>query len=54
VLGQQVVLGRIVRGDGLKFVDWAMPSLVALTIAGICVAGVARLLREERIVFGRS
>ncbi|HUP28843.1 MAG TPA: ABC transporter permease [Usitatibacter sp.] len=54
VLGQQVVLGRIVRGDGLKFVDWAMPSLVALTIAGICVAGVARLLREERIVFGRN
>jgi sodium transport system permease protein len=54
VLGQQVVLGRIVRGDGLKFVDWAMPSLVALTIAGLCVAGVARLLREERIVFGRS
>lgn len=54
VLGQQVVLGRIVRGDGLKFVDWAIPSLVALTIAGICVAGVARLLREERIVFGRS
>ena len=53
VLGQQVVLGRIVRGDGLRFVDWAMPSLVALTIAGICVAGVARLLREERIVFGR-
>jgi sodium transport system permease protein len=53
VLGQQVVLSRIVRGDGLKFVDWAMPSLVALAIAGICVAGVARLLREERIVFGR-
>jgi len=53
VLGQQVVLSRIVRGDGLSFVDWAMPSLVALAIAGICVAGVARLLREERIVFGR-
>ncbi|HET7730508.1 MAG TPA: ABC transporter permease [Usitatibacter sp.] len=53
VLGQQVVLSRIVRGDALRWVDWAMPSLVALTIAFICVAGVARLLREERIVFGR-
>ena len=54
VLGQQVVLARIVRGDGLPFVDWAMPSVVALGIAALCVAGVARLLREERIVFGRS
>jgi sodium transport system permease protein len=53
VLGQQVVLSRIVRGDGMSLVDWAMPSLVAFAIATICVAGVARLLREERIVFGR-
>jgi sodium transport system permease protein len=54
VLGQQVVLTRIVRGDALGAVDWAVPSLVALTIAIGCVALVSRLLREERIVFGRS
>ena len=54
VLGQQVVLTRIVRGDVLGIADWAIPSLVALAIAVSCVALVSRLLREERIVFGRS
>jgi sodium transport system permease protein len=54
VLGQQVVLTRIVRGDALGPADWAVPSLVAVAIAVGAVALVARLLREERIVFGRS
>ena len=54
VLGQQVVLTRVVRGEALSILDWAVPSLVALAIAFACVALVSRLLREERIVFGRS
>jgi sodium transport system permease protein len=54
VLGQQVVLVRIVRGDGLGASDWAVPSLVALALAAACVHSVARLLRDERIVFGRA
>jgi len=53
VLGQQVVLARIVRGDALTLADWAIPSFVALALAASGVALVARLLREERIVFGR-
>jgi len=53
-VGQQVVLTRIVRGDVLGPADWAIPSLVALAIAAGAVALVSRLLREERIVFGRS
>ena len=53
VLGQQVVLSKIVRGDSLAALDWAVPSLIALAIALACVALVARLLRDERIVFGR-
>lgn len=54
VLGQQVVLTRIVRGDVLGPADWAIPSMVAVGIALGAVALVSRLLREERIVFGRS
>ena len=54
VLGQQVVLSRVVRGDGLSATDWLIPSLVAFAIAFAAVMLVARLLREERIVFGRS
>jgi sodium transport system permease protein len=54
VLGQQAVLSRIVRGDAFGLLDWAIPSAVALAIAIGCVALVARLLGEERIVFGRT
>jgi sodium transport system permease protein len=54
VLGQQVVLTRVVRGDALGWMDWAVPSLVALAIAAACVHAVARLLADERIVFGRA
>jgi sodium transport system permease protein len=54
VLGQQMVLSRVVRGDALAPVDYLLPSAVALALAAICVALVARLLREERIIFGRS
>jgi len=54
VLGQQAVLSRIVRGDAFGLLDWAIPSAAALAIAIACVALVARLLGEERIVFGRT
>jgi sodium transport system permease protein len=54
VLGQQVALSRIIRGEQLRLQDWALPALVALAIAVGCVAVVARLLRDERIVFGRA
>jgi sodium transport system permease protein len=54
VLAQQVVLSRVVRGDGLAAIDWVLPSAVAFALAAICIFLVSRLLREERIVFGRS
>jgi len=54
VLAQQVVLSRVVRGDALALIDWVAPAAIALAIAAACVAGVTRLLGDERIVFGRS
>jgi len=54
VLGQQAVLSRIVRGDAFRFIDWAVPAVVAGAIAAAALVVVVRLLREERIVFGRS
>lgn len=54
VLGQQMVLSRVVRGDALAPVDYLLPSAVAFALAAICVTLVARLLRDERIIFGRS
>jgi sodium transport system permease protein len=54
VLAQQVVLARVVRGDILAPIDWLLPAAVAFALAAICIALVSRLLRDERIVFGRS
>ena len=53
VLGQQMVLSRVVRGDVLAPVDYFLPGGVALVLAAACAVAVSRLLREERIVFGR-
>jgi hypothetical protein len=49
-----MVLSRVLRGDVLSSADYLVPSGIALAIAALCVAGVSRLLREERIVFGRA
>jgi len=54
VLGQQVVLARVLRGDPLGFVDWAIPAAVAFAIAAAGVTLVSQLLRDERIIFGRN
>jgi sodium transport system permease protein len=54
VLGQQMAYTRVLRGDVLGPLDYLVPAAIALAIAAACVAAVARLLREERIVFGRS
>jgi sodium transport system permease protein len=54
VLGQQMVLARVVRGDAPGALDYLLPSAVAFAIAALCITSIARLLRDERIVFGRS
>jgi len=54
VLGQQMVFSRIVRGDTLSAPDWAVPSAVAIVVAALAILALTRLLRQERIVFGRS
>jgi len=54
VLGQQMALSRILRGDGVTLVDWATTSGIAFLLAAACVLMVSRLLGEERIIFGRA
>jgi sodium transport system permease protein len=54
VLGQLMALQRVLRGDGLPAWDAAAPAAVSVALAIAAVALVARLLRDERIVFGRS
>ena len=54
VLGQQVVLSRVVRGDVMTPMDWAAPAAVAFAIAAFAIAAIGELLQDERIVFGRT
>jgi sodium transport system permease protein len=54
LIAQQMVLSRVLRGDALAIRDYLVPSAVSLAIAAACVLAVARLLRQERIVFGRT
>ena len=53
-LGQLMALQRVLRGDAVSAYDALVPALVAIALAIAAVATVARLLRDERIVFGRS
>jgi sodium transport system permease protein len=54
VFGQQMALGRVIKGDALGAADFLLPGGVALLGTALCLATVSRLLREERIVFGRN
>jgi sodium transport system permease protein len=54
VLGQQMVFSRIVRGDALAPQDWAVPFGRGDDGRGARARAPVALLREERIVFGRS
>jgi sodium transport system permease protein len=54
VVAQQVVLSRVVRGELMTPLDWAVPAAIAFAVSAVAVAGVSRLLADERIVFGRT
>lgn len=54
VLSQTLLLGEAMRGDPVKLAWSAGASLVTLLAAGACLAAAARLLGQEKIVFGRS
>lgn len=53
ILGQQMALTRVLRGEAIGPQDWLVPAATAGAIAVACVAAVSRLLAQERIVFGR-
>jgi sodium transport system permease protein len=53
-LGQLMALQRVLRGEGLSTWDASVPAALAVALAVAAVASVSRLLRDERIVFGRS
>jgi sodium transport system permease protein len=53
ILGQQVLLDQVLKGEVVAFTSFAIAGASALVVAVLCVAGAARLFRSERIIFGR-
>lgn len=53
-LAQQMVMARATRGAAVSPADLAVPGVVALAAAFLCLALLARFMRNERVVFGRS
>jgi sodium transport system permease protein len=54
VLGQQAVMSRVVRGDLMTPMDWAVPAAIAFAVTAFAIAAIGELLQDERIVFGRT
>ena len=52
-LAQQMVMSRILRGDAVTSFDFVVPLAAAVLATTLCLALLTRLLRRERIVFGR-
>ncbi len=53
VVGQQVLLERVLRGEAFDVMAWTLLTLATLLLAVACVAATARLMASERIVLGR-
>jgi sodium transport system permease protein len=54
VLGQQMLAGEVMRGEVLGPVPFLLSALSCGALAVACLALTTRMLREERIIFGRA
>lgn len=54
VLGQQVLVGEVMRGEVLGPLPYVLSALSCGVLSVVCLALTTRMLREERIIFGRG
>jgi sodium transport system permease protein len=53
LLGQQVLLMDVLRGEPTSVLDFVLTGLSAVVLAGVCLLINARLFEREKIIFGR-
>lgn len=53
-VGQLTVLMKALRGEALTATDLLIPAGLCLSLAALCLLLLARLLRQEAVVFARS
>jgi sodium transport system permease protein len=54
VLAQLMVITRILRGESVEAMHYLIPAAINITIFVVCVVMIARLLKQEKIIFGRA
>ncbi|WNG21272.1 ABC transporter permease [Cystobacter fuscus] len=54
VLGQEMLVQELMRGEPLGPLPFVLGLVSCTALAGVFLAWTARLLRDERIIFGRS
>jgi sodium transport system permease protein len=54
MLGQLMVLTRVLRGEPVGAIHVFLPMAICLVIAMISITLLTRLLQQERIIFGRT
>lgn len=54
MLGQLMVITRILRGETLTTIHFLLPFLVNATLSLVAVLVIAKLLTKEKIIFGRA
>jgi sodium transport system permease protein len=52
-VGQQIVVEQVFGGKGATAIDYLLPMLSALLVAGACVWLTAKMFERESVVFGR-
>ena len=54
MLGQLMVITRILRGDPVEVMHFALPLAINVAISLVAVFTIAKLLTKEKIIFGRA
>ena len=52
LLSQKLLLDRVLRGDGLEFLDLLVASGITVAVTALIVMTLVRILRSERVVYG--
>jgi len=54
VLAQLMVITRLLRGETIDAIHYLLPAAVNTAIFVVSIALISKLLRKEKIIFGRS
>ncbi len=54
VMAQLMVITRLLRGESIELIHYLLPAAVNFSIFCIAIFLISRLLRQEKIIFGRA